>query len=66
MQHENISAIVERAKQKRAEYIGSAIRNHPIVSVAVATIPVVIMFPWGESPVASAVEQMQSLAGLLG
>ena len=60
MPHENIDQIVERAKQARAEYIGSAIRNHPIATLAVAGIPVLLsQLPWGQvALVAQGVERL--------
>ena len=64
MQQENIQAIIERAKQQRAEYIGSAIRRHPVATALVfAGIPVLLtQLPWGESaPVAEALQGMLSL-----
>ena len=64
MPHENIDQIVERAKQERAEYIGSAIRNHPIATLAVAGIPVLLtQFPWGQA--ALVVQGVERLAASL-
>jgi hypothetical protein len=49
MQQENIHAIIERAKQQRAEYIGSAIKKHPIATLAVVGIPVLLtQVPWNQ------------------
>ena len=67
MQHENISAIIEQAKQQRAEYLGSAVRKHPVLTAAVAGIPVLLtQLPWGgSSPVADALRVGQALAPFL-
>ncbi len=68
MQDEQIFTIIERAKQQRAEYIGAAIRKHPIISAAVAAIPVLLtQLPWGAStPVAHALRAGRALASFAG
>ena len=68
MQHEHISSVIERAKQQRAEYIGGAIRKHPVVSAAVAGIPVLLtQLPWGaNTPVAHAMRAVEALTSLVG
>jgi hypothetical protein len=68
MQHEHISTIIERAKQQRAEYIGDAVRKHPIISAAVAGIPVLLtQLPWGAAtPVAQAIRAGKALASFAG
>lgn len=43
MDTKDISAIIEQAKQRRAEYIGSSIRNHPVIALLVVAIPVLLM-----------------------
>ena len=60
MQHQNISQIIEQAKQQRAEYIGSAIRKHPVVSLLAVGLPVLLtQLPWGHSaPVADTLKQL--------
>ncbi|MFW2387590.1 MAG: hypothetical protein ACN4G0_04600 [Polyangiales bacterium] len=55
MQHQDISAIIEQAKQRRAEYIGRSISKHPVISLIVVAIPVLLtQVPWTPSaPVAA-------------
>lgn len=55
MQDENISQIIEQAKQQRADYIGSSIGKHPVIALLVVAIPVLLtQAHWSPtSPVAS-------------
>ena len=51
MQTQNISAIVEQAKQQRAEYIGEALRKHPVTALLVVGLPVLLtQIPWSALP----------------
>ena len=68
MQHQDISRIIEQAKQQRAEHIGSAIRNHPVATLVVAaSIPVLFtQFPSAQSaPVANALRAVEAVVSLL-
>lgn len=62
MHHKNIDAIIQKAKQQRAEYIGSALHKHPIGPLLLVTIPILLMqFSWSPSgPIASDVQDSQS------
>lgn len=62
MEQESISAIIERAKQQRAEYIGRSIGKHPVIALIVIAIPVLLtQVHWTPSaPVASNVHQAQT------
>ena len=47
MEYQKIEAIVEEAKRQRAEYIGSAIRKHPVTALMVVGLPVLLtQLPW--------------------
>lgn len=63
MQHQDISRIIEQAKQQRAEHIGSAIRNHPVATLLVVGLPVLLtQLPWTRSaPVAEALQSVMTL-----
>jgi len=67
MQARNISAIIEQAKQQRAEYIGTSIRKHPVVAILLVAIPVLLtQVHWSPSPpVASDQLTAQSQPGVL-
>jgi hypothetical protein len=54
MNHLSHSEIIERAKQQRAEHIGSAIRKHPVATLLVVAVPVLLtLVDWRPSaPVA--------------
>lgn len=55
MQHASISAIVEQAKQRRAEYIGGSIRKHPVFTLLLVAIPVMLMqLEWAPSEAVAA------------
>lgn len=62
MQPENISAIIEQAKQQRAEYIGKSIRKHPVIAIVLVAIPVLLtQVQWTPSaPVASGQSSVES------
>lgn len=64
MQHENISQIIEQAKQRRAEYIGQSINKHPVIALLVVAIPVLLVqVQWSPSaPVADAIRQLSLVA----
>jgi hypothetical protein len=64
MEHKRISEIVERAKQQRAEHIGSAIRKHPVATLLVAGVPVLLMqIPWARvAPVAEALQAVLTVS----
>ena len=51
---EDIDQIIEQAKQQRAEFIGTSIRKHPVITLLVVAIPVLlIQASWSPSvPVA--------------
>lgn len=47
MEYQKIEAIVEEAKRQRAEYIGNAIRKHPVTTLMVVGLPVLLtQLPW--------------------
>ena len=54
MKQEQISAIIDQAKQQRAEYIGKSIAKHPILALIVVAVPVLLtQVQWAPSaPVA--------------
>ena len=62
MEQKNISAIIERAKQQRAEYIGKSIGKHPVIALIVVVMPVLLtQVQWTPSaPVASDGQQAQA------
>ena len=60
MEHQRISEIVEQARQQRAEHIGSALRKHPIATLLVVGVPVLLtQIPW--TPVAPVAEALQAV-----
>ena len=54
MKQEQISAIIDQAKQQRAEYIGKSVAKHPILALIVVAVPVLLtQVQWAPSaPVA--------------
>lgn len=68
MQQQHISQIIDQAKQQRADYIGSAIRKHPVASLLAVGLPILLtQLPWGQSaPVADTLHQLFMWTAVVG
>ncbi len=68
MEQQHISRIIDQAKQQRAEYIGSAIRKHPVASLLAVGLPVLLtQLPWTQSaPVADTLHQLLMMTAAVG
>ena len=64
MQHQQISQVISQAKQQRAEYIGSAIRNHPVATLFAIGLPIVLtqLPSLQPTPVAETLKQLLTSA----
>jgi len=67
MQHQQISQVISQAKQQRAEYIGSAIRNHPVATLFAIGLPIVLtQLPWAQSaPMAEVLPFLEGIVSSL-
>jgi hypothetical protein len=49
--YEDSYRIIEQAKQQRAEFIARSIRKHPLVTLLVVSIPILLtQIQWSPSP----------------